>query len=173
MTNQTELRTATIEDVEELIGMWAQYMRVHADNPAYNRFREDALDTRRRVFIQRIEEATSAILVLVDADGGLDGMLVCTLEENDPFLLPRRFVRIEAPFIREEARRQGNLHRLLKGVFEWARDWEVSEIRLHTGADNLMANAVADELGFHAIEVIRRYSLENPGEEFGQWPNSA
>lgn len=159
MSDEALLRLATSADVDELVAMWAQYMRVHALNPAYRRLRPDALATRRRIFRQRIEEATSAVFVLVGGDGGLDGMIVCFVEENEPYLEPSRYVRIQAPFVRRESRRRGYLRRLLEATFEWASEWEVEELRLYTGADNLLANAVADDLGFEAVEVVRRCPL--------------
>ena len=86
-------------------------------------------------------------------------MLVCFVEENEPLFDPPRYVRIQTPFVRREERRKGNLRRLLRAAFEWAEDWDIHEVRLFTGADNLIANALADDLGFEAIEVVRRYSL--------------
>lgn len=160
MSDESTIRLATEEDVDELVAMWAQYMRVHALNPAYRQLRTDALGRRRRDMIRRIEEATGAIFVLEAEDGGLDGMIVCFVEENEPYFEPTRYVRIQSPFVRREARRRGYLTRLLEATFAWATEWEIDEVRLFTGADNLVANAVADELGFEAVEVVRRRPLD-------------
>lgn len=159
MSEEVVVRAATVDDIEELVAMWSRYMRVHALNPAYRRIRFDALDTRRSLFRRHIEEATSAVFVVEAEDGGLDGMIVCFVEENEPLFDPPRYVRIQTPFVRREVRRRGHLRRLLRATFEWALEWEIEEVRLFTGADNLVANAVADELGFEAIEVVRRYPL--------------
>jgi len=156
MSHEAVIRLATEADIDELVAMWAQYMRAHALNPAYRRLRADALDTRRGIFARRIAEATGAVFVLEDEDGGLDGMIACFVEENEPYFDPSRYVRIQTPFVRREARRRGYLNRLLQRTFEWAAEWEIDEVRLYTGADNLVANAVADDLGFEAIEVVRR-----------------
>lgn len=158
------VRLATVEDLDELVAMWAQYMRAHALNPAYRSLRPDALRLRREVFKRRIEEATSAVFVICRDDGGLDGMAACSVEENEPFFYPMRYVRIQTPFVRRDARRQGYLKRLLEAVFDWTREWEIDEVRLYTGADNLIANAVADDLGFEAIEVVRRRPLKLEGD---------
>jgi GNAT superfamily N-acetyltransferase len=153
------IRTATPDDLDELVAMWAQYMRAHALNPAYRQLRHDALPERRRVFRALIEEATAVIFV-VESQGGLDGMISVHLEENEPYFNPPRYVRIQAPFVRPDARRQGNLKRLLEAAFEWGRGWELDEVRLFMGADNVVANAVAEELGFEAVEVVRRKPLD-------------
>lgn len=152
-------RQATAQDIDELVAMWAQYMRAHALNPAYRQLRYDALAERRRMFRELIDEATSAVFV-IESGGGLDGMISCFLEENDPYFNPPRYVRIQTPFVRPDARRQGNLRRLLEAAFEWAREWELDEVRLYTGADNVIANAVSEDLGFEAIEIVRRKPLD-------------
>ena len=159
MSPERTLRLATADDLDELVAMWAQYMRAHALNPAYRQLRTDALVRRRNVFQRRIDEATAAVFVLEGDDGGLDGMIVCFVEENEPYFDPQRYVRIQTPFVRREARRRGYLHQLLQATFSWAEEWEINEVRLYTGADNLVANAVADELGFEAVEVVRRRPL--------------
>jgi GNAT superfamily N-acetyltransferase len=154
------VRPATTDDLDELVAMWAQYMRAHALNPAYRQLRPTALEERGRRFRSHIDEATSAVFVIEGEDGGLDGMITCFLEENEPYFNPPLYVRIQTPFVRPEARRQGNLKRLLHATFEWARQWEADEVRLYTGADNVIANAVADDLGFDPIEVVRRRPLD-------------
>lgn len=161
MSLADRIRPATQDDLPELVAMWAQYMRAHALNPAYRRLRPDALAVKRHQLARRIDEATSQVFVIERDDGGLDGMVVCFLEENEPAFYPVRYVRIQTPFVRRDARRRGNLKRLLQATFEWARQWEADEVRLYTGADNLIANAVADELGFEAIEVVRRRPLDH------------
>ncbi len=153
------IRAATADDLDELVAMWAQYMRAHALNPAYRQLRHDALRERRRVFRVLIEEATAVIFV-VERRGGLDGMISVHLEENEPYFNPPRYVRIQTPFVRPDARRQGNLKRLLEAAYEWAREWELDEVRLFMGADNVVANAVAEELGFEAVEVVRRKPID-------------
>lgn len=158
------IRVATPDDLDELVAMWAQYMRAHALNPAYRQLRHDALPERRRVFRALIEEATAAIFV-VESRGGLDGMISVFLEENEPYFNPPRYVRIQTPFVRPDARRQGNLKRLLEAAFEWGRDWELDEVRLFMGADNVIANAVAEELGFEAVEVVRRKPIDRVGPD--------
>lgn len=162
MSGRITLRIATERDLDELVALWAHYMRAHALNPAYRHLRKNALATRRDTFARRLQGPESAIFVLEREDGGLDGMIACLLEPNEPYFLPERYARIQAPFVRPDARRRGNLKRLLNAAYGWAHERGITEVRLFTGADNLVANAVADELGFEAIEVVRRRPVE-PG----------
>lgn len=154
------LRRATLDDLPELVALWSHYIREHQANPVYRRLPPRALDERRRIFARRLEDERSAVFVLAREDGGLDGMTVCFVEENEPYFLPKRYARLQTPFVRKDARRRGNLKRLLRAAFTWAREQELTELRLHVGADNVLANAIADELGFEAVEVVRRRALD-------------
>ena len=87
-------------------------------------------------------------------------MITCRMEENQPYFLPPRFARIQTPFVRPDARRKGNLKRLLTAAHRWAREREFTELRLFIGADNVLANAIAEELGFDAVEVVRRKAVD-------------
>lgn len=160
MSHETTLRRATLDDLPELVALWSYYIREHQSNPAYRRLPPRALETRRRVLARRLSEEAAAIFVLAREDGGLDGMLACFVEENEPYFLPRSFALLETPFVRRDARHRGNLKRLLRAAFTWAREQELTEIRLCLGADNLLANAIADELGFEAIEIVRRRAID-------------
>ena len=164
MSATGKVRPANADDLDELVAMWAQYMRGHALNPAYRRLRPTALADRRRVFARLIEEATSEVFV-IEGGGGCDGMISVRLEENETYFNPPLYVRIQTPFVRPDARRQGNLKRLLEAAYEWGRTWEVEELRLYMGADNMIGNAVAEEYGFEAIEIVRRKPLDHAEPE--------
>lgn len=153
------VRRASLDDLPELVALWSHYIREHQSNPAYRRLPPDGLAERRKAFARRLEQEDAAVYVLARDDGGLDGMVICFVERNEPYFLPPRYARFQTPFVRREARRRGHLKRLLEAAFVWAREQELTEIRLHVGADNLMANAIADELGFEAVEVVRRRAL--------------
>ncbi len=159
MRDDIELRRATLDDLDEVLALWSHYLRVHRDNPAY-RLAKRGLERRKETFRRHIEGPGSAVFVLARADGGLDGMVTCFVEENLSYFLPPRFARIQTPYVRPDARRQGNLKRLITAAIRWAREEELMEIRLFTSAHAVMGNAIADELGFEAIEVVRRKPVD-------------
>lgn len=160
MSPEPSVRRATLDDLPELVALWSHYIREHQSNPAYRRLPPHGLAERRKAFARRLEQEDAAVFVLAREDGGLDGMTICFVERNEPYFLPPRYARIQTPFVRREARRRGHLKRLLDAAFVWAREQEMTEIRLHVGADNLIANAIADELGFEAVEVVRRRAVD-------------
>jgi GNAT superfamily N-acetyltransferase len=164
--DEARLRQATLADLEEVLALWSHYLRTHRDNPAY-RLAARGLEKRRDTFRRHIEGPESAVFVLERPDGGLDGMVTCFVEENLPYFMPPRFARIQTPYVRPDARRRGNLKRLLTAALRWAREEELMEIRLYTSAGNVMGNAIADELGFEAVEIVRRKPVDwrSPPEE--------
>ena len=62
--------------------------------------------------------------------------------------------------VRPEARRRGHLRNLLIAAYGWARRLELTEVRLYTSADAVIANALAEEFGFTAFEVVRRKAID-------------
>ncbi|MFQ5890606.1 MAG: GNAT family N-acetyltransferase [Gemmatimonadota bacterium] len=160
MTEEDRVRRAVPEDLDEIVALWSHYIRSHRSNPAYRRVTPDGVRKRGNLFIEHITGDDSAVFVLERQDGGLDGMITCFVEENVPYFHPHKYARIQTPFVRPDARRKGNLKRLLAAAYRWAREKELTEIRLYTGADNALANAIAEELGFEAIEVVRRHRID-------------
>lgn len=166
MSEESEVRPATPDDLDEIASLWTHYIRAHRGNPAY-RPRQDAVEQRRAVFEEHVRSDDSEIFVVARKGGGLDGMITCFVENNLPYFLPAQFGRIQTPYVRPDARKRGNLKRLVAQAFRWARSMELTELRLYTGADNVMANAIAEDLGFESVEVIRRRKLDwsTPPEE--------
>ena len=173
MSTFSTVRSATVDDLDEILGLWSHYIRSHSTNPAYRNLPRGALDLRRELYQKRIEGPESEVFVVSRPDGGLDGMITCFVEENLPYLRPRFYGRIQTPFVRPDARGRGNLKKLLAEAYRWARERELTEVRLYTGADNLLANALAEELGFVAIEVVRRRPIDwsTPPEEQADPPD--
>ncbi len=164
--DETTVRRATLQDLEEVVALWSHYIRAHRDNPAY-RPAPDAIEERKELFRRHILGEDSAIFVVAREDGGLDGMLTCFVEENHSYFLPPAYARFQTPYVRPDARKRGNLKRLLVAGFEWARNMELTEVRLYTSAENVLANAIAEERGFEAVEVVRRRKVDwsRPPEE--------
>lgn len=160
MTVDVPVRKATLDDLEELVALWAHYIRVHRANPAYRLCRADALEQRRQLFERHVQGRGSCVFVVPGPDGGLDGMLSCFVEENTGYFDPPRYGRLQTPFVRPEARGRGNVRRLLAAAYLWAREQGLTEIRLFTSAYEPAPNRRAEELGFEAFEIVRRRPVE-------------
>lgn len=154
------VRRATLDDLDEILALWVHYIRVHRVNPAYRNMPPDALRKRRDVFERHIRDEKSEVFVVMGSDGSLEGMLSCFEEENAPYFLPPKYARIQTPFVRPEARGRGHLRRMLDEAYRWARERELTEVRLYVSAMAAEANRLAEEHGFEAIAVIRRRQIE-------------
>jgi GNAT superfamily N-acetyltransferase len=160
MREESHLREATEDDLDELVALWAHYIRDHRHNPAYNRVARTGFVSRRAAFASDIRDEHATVFVLARRDGGLDGMISCRVTTNLAYFQPHRLGRIQTPYVRPDARRKGNLKRLLTAAYRWARERELLEVRLYVGADNVVANAMAEELGFDAVGVVRRRAID-------------
>jgi GNAT superfamily N-acetyltransferase len=156
MTAPARVRRASVADLEEVLALWSHFIRVHRDNPAFRQIPRDALARRREAFRTLIEGPDSAVYVVERPDGGLDAMLACCVEENSAYFHPPRYARIQVPFVRPDARGRGHLRRLLDAAYRWAREMELTEVRLYTSALDRTSNRLADDLGFEPILVVRR-----------------
>ncbi len=154
------VRRATTDDLEEILSLWVHYIRIHRRNPAYRNLPPDALTKRRALFREHILGSDSEVFVVEGVDGSLEGMLSCFEEANAPYFHPPRYARIQTPFVRPEARRRGHLKRLLAAAYRWAREREITEVRVYISAMAEEANRIAEEHGFEAIAVIRRRAVE-------------
>lgn len=154
------VRRATLDDLDEILSLWAHYIRIHRDNPAYRNLPPDTLTRRREVFETRIRESDAEIFVIAGDDGSLEGMISCFEEANAPYFYPPTYARFQTPFVRPEARGRGHLRLLLDEAYRWARERELTEARLYVSALAQTANRIAEEHGFEAIAVIRRRSIE-------------
>jgi GNAT superfamily N-acetyltransferase len=160
MTDRLKIRKAEASDLDELVGLWAHYIRVHRNNPAYQLCKGDGLAQRRRVFQSHVGGPDSCVFVAARPDGGLDGMITCFIEKNTPYFMPPRYGRLQTPFVRPEARGRGLLRQLLGAAYMWARELELTEVRLFTSAFDPGPNLLAEEFGFEAFENVRRRPIE-------------
>lgn len=160
MTAGSRVRHAAPADLDEILSLWVHYIRIHRRNPAYRNMPPDALRHRRTLFERHIAGPDSVIFVVEGADGSLEGMLSCFEEANAPYFHPPKYARIQTPFVRPEARRRGHLNALLDAAYRWARERELTEVRLFISALAEKANQIAEEHGFEAIAIIRRRPVE-------------
>jgi GNAT superfamily N-acetyltransferase len=156
----TDVRKATLDDLDELVALWAHYIRVNRRNPAYRLRRSDGLEQRRRLFERQLKGRDSCVFIIPGPDGGIDGMLTCFVQSNHDYFDPPRYGRLQTPFVRPEVRGRGYISRLLAAAYLWAREHGVTEVRLVTSAFEAEANERSEELGFEAFEIVRRRPIE-------------
>jgi ribosomal protein S18 acetylase RimI-like enzyme len=148
------IRRATPADLDVVVELRLALLRTHRDNPVYGRLRPDARRRARRLFAAQLANEEE-VTFLAERSGVVVGILRSMIGRSSPLLEPAHFGYVASVYVRPAARRAGVLTALLAEAESWCRARGVSELRLHNAADNPLANATWDALGFAVVEYLR------------------
>lgn len=129
-------------------------LREHAHNVIYGRLREDAEARAAKLFALQLR-AENEVLFVAELDGACVGVLRCIHSTGSPLLEPAHYGYVSSVYVVPSAREQGVLRALLASADAWCADRGLEEMRLHNAADNPLANAAWDALGFEVVEHLR------------------
>lgn len=148
------VRVATAADLAQVIELRLALIREHHDNPVYNRLRHDAPERARRLFATQLASSTERIF-LAEEDGRVVGIIRCVETVGSPLLDPSRYAYVSSAYVRPEVRRRGTLRALVEAARGWCEERGLSELRLHSVANDPGSNAAWDALGFSVVEHMR------------------
>lgn len=148
------VRAATQHDLPIVLELRLALLREHATNPIYGRLRPDAESRGRSLFSAQLH-SLSEITLLAERDGQVVGILRCIESVGMPLLYPSRYGYVSSVYVRPEARRTGVVRALLDEAEEWCAARGLAELRLHNAAENEVANATWESLGFEVVEHLR------------------
>ena len=153
------VRVATLDDLETVVRLRLALLREHRDNAIYGRLRADAAERARSLYTGQLTAAGESIFL---AEHGREavGILRCVESSSSPLLHPARYCYVSSVYVVPAARRGGVLRALLAAAEDWCRARGLAEVRLHNAADNPVANATWEALGFRTVEVLRLRRLE-------------
>jgi ribosomal protein S18 acetylase RimI-like enzyme len=136
------VRTATLEDVEDLIPLYAGFMLHDGVQPP-------AADELRRRLARLLGSASDDVLIARDADGRAVGYL----QQRYYYSVwrPDRDAYIEDVFVVEEVRGRRVGEALLQTALQRAREHGVARICLDTNERNLRARRLYERLGFRNL----------------------
>jgi ribosomal protein S18 acetylase RimI-like enzyme len=100
------------------------------------------------------------VLFLAELEGETVGVLRCIHSSGSPLLDPSQYAYVSSVYVVPSARERGVLHTLMKEAEQWCSDRGLEEMRLHNAADNPLANAAWEALGFEVVEHLRVRSLK-------------
>lgn len=129
-------------------------LREHAHNAIYGRLRPDAEARAAKLFALQLQSANE-VLFLAELGGECVGVLRCIHASGSPLLEPAQYGYVSSVYVVPKAREQGVLRALLAAADQWCLDRGLDEMRLHNAADNPLANAAWEALGFEVVEHLR------------------
>ena len=156
------VRAATVADLPVVLELRLALLHEHADNLLYGRLRRDARRRAERLYAAQLAAEHEATY-LAELHGEVVGVLRCLEAAGAPLLLPERYGYVSSVYVRPVARRHGVLRALFAAAEAWCTARGLHELRLHNAADNPVANAVWERLGFRAVEVLRIRPLPAAG----------
>lgn len=148
------VRAATQRDLPIVLALRLALLHEHAASPIYGRLRPDAESRGRSLFSAQLESPREVTL-LAERDGDVVGILRCIESVGMPLLYPSRYGYVSSVYVRPEARRSGVVRALLGEAEAWCAARGLAELRLHSVAENVVANATWDALGFEVVEHLR------------------
>jgi ribosomal protein S18 acetylase RimI-like enzyme len=148
------IRPATERDLSIVVELRLALLREHRSNLLYRRLRPDARERARRLFAAQLRSPNEVIL-LAECGGEVVGILRCVKTSGLPLLYPAHHGYITSVYVVPAARRHGVLRALLAEAVSWCKARGLSEMRLHNAAENEVANAAWEALGFKIVEHLR------------------
>ncbi len=148
------IRQATPADLDVVVALRLALLRAHAGNAVYGRLRPDAPARARTLFGEQLASPHEVTWLAVGADGAVVGILRCMEGRGSPLLDPPRYGYVASVYVLPEVRRSGVLRALMDAAVAWSRARGLDELRLHAAADNALANAAWDAMGFTVAEHL-------------------
>lgn len=145
-------------DAERIAELRLALLAEHKTNAIYSRIRGDASARAIELTKQQLEADRQVMFVATDGDRVV-GVLRCIDMRGHRLLRPSRYAMISTVYVEPAARRKGVLRSLMDAAVEWSRARKLTEMRLQNAADNPLAVAAWDALGFQVVEQIRLRSL--------------
>ena len=153
------VRKATASDLPLIVQLRMALLREHAHNTIYSRLRADADARAAKLFAAQLQ-SPNEIIFLAELGGECVGILRCIHSSGSPLLDPPQYGYVSSVYVIPEARERGVLRALLAAADTWCAERGLDEMRLHNAADNPLANAAWEALGFEVVEHLRVRSLK-------------
>lgn len=155
------VRAAGPGDLEAVVAMRTALLRENAHHPIYGRLHPDVDARAHDLFAQQLRSA-GEVMFLAEEGDAIVGILRCVESYGSPLLLPPRHGYVSSVYVAPSHRRRGVLRQLLAAADDWCGGRGLTEMRLHNVADDQVANAAWEAMGFQVVEMVRMRRL-GPG----------
>ena len=158
MTRGLAVRTARLDDLDEIVGLRLALLREYADAPLYARLHPEVADRAHELYFSQLL-APNETMFLAEIDGRVVGILRCVDTTGSPLLLPERYAYVSSVYVLPSERRRGALRALVAAAERWCTERGIGEMRLHNSLSSDLAATVWDAFGFEVVEQVRRRVL--------------
>ncbi|HJR66532.1 MAG TPA: GNAT family N-acetyltransferase, partial [Gemmatimonadaceae bacterium] len=148
------VRPATMADAERIAELRLALLGEHRGNAIYSRLRRDAPARAIELTKDQLASDREAMFVATK-DDQIVGLIRCIDQRGHRLLRPARFALISTVYVEPAVRRRGVLRSLMGAAIAWSRERGLTEMRLQNAADNPLAIAAWEALGFRVVEQIR------------------
>lgn len=152
------VRHASSSDLPAILSLRMALLREHSHNAIYARLRPDAESRASKLFAAQLQ-SLNEVIFLADMGSETVGILRCIHSTGSPLLEPAQYAYVSSVYVVPKARERGVLRALLSAADAWCEARGLDEMRLHNAADNPLANAAWEALGFDVVEHLRVRSL--------------
>ena len=160
LSSRITIRKATHADLNVIVALRVALLREHSHNRIYSRLRGDAEARAAKLFAAQLT-SPNEVIFLAELAGETVGILRCIHSTGSPLLEPAQYGYVSSVYVVPKARERGVLRALLAAADDWCLDRGLDEMRLHNAADNPLANAAWESLGFEVVEYLRVRSLRS------------
>jgi ribosomal protein S18 acetylase RimI-like enzyme len=158
-SSRIAVRQAGARDLPSILALRMALLREHAHNRIYGRLRSDAEARAAKLFAAQLQ-SPNEVVFLAEVRGEAIGVLRCIQSMGSPLLEPASYAYVSSVYVVPKARERGVLRALLAAADDWCAARGLDEMRLHNAADNPLANAAWEALGFSVAEHLRVRSLK-------------
>ena len=142
-----EIRPIRIDEVDELVGLWKEFMNDPSAIDVPIPTHEENTRRQRELVMNALEEDPNQVIVAADA-GKLIGYAMFQSEIKTPLEISHKVGYIADLYVRPDYRRQGVGRQLLESCVSGVKSKGVTDLQLRVWCMNKRAIALYKQLGF-------------------------
>jgi GNAT superfamily N-acetyltransferase len=152
--NQITIRTATLDDLDTLLGF--EQGVITAERPFDSTLREGEI---HYYDIAAMIRASHVEVVVAELNNKLVGSGYARIEESKIYLKHPKHAYLGFMYVKPEHRGKGINQRIIEALKQWAISQGITELKLDVYNDNLPAIKACEKFGFTKLLVEMRMGL--------------
>jgi len=159
MSQEPVIRTATVQDVPEILRLWKQLMDMHEALDQFFALSEDG-QTNFVKFLQGQISNQNAYVLVAQVGYELVGYSLAAKYEYPPVLTTRRYAEIHDLFVVDDHRGKGIGRRLIEETVNHFFQEGITRVEIRQAVSNTIAEAFWTRMGF--VPYLKVRVLERP-----------